>query len=495
MENFCKKCNSEIPDDAKFCPNCGRVCHRENHVRKMRPWMIALPVILALIVASAFLWKPIFIHIAPLRALADGASGTLQALAQRYEGSVFEVFRGAVSDDGKITSDFHMDIHSQSEGDVQLLMNLQNDPLAHQLVTVFSCTTQEYAIGASVYADPSCMALSIDPLTSENYIGIEYDSFQEDIQRSALLSQWIDSDTASEIRTNLQRFAKNLALEQPKFRENAAFGSALETFFENRKPSVQKDTQYDNAYRIVYKFSDADIGALLRNLLEIAEDDDFAKAVYAYMEVVFESEDETENVQWDEYLARARDRVDELIDLNEGTAILSFVLQEDILRSFEIDYSGNGEWSASVLFGEDVTRDDIRLSLCMEDEAVDYRFSTQNDAEQFAQSVTVTSDEDSLLFGYRWERSGGAFTISVGEECSVSMVLNPTDNGYTLSVPNLSDLSSLILPQMGAELDGSMHIVVTRGADFRKPDYVNIGDISEEMYFDMLLELSANFGE
>lgn len=495
MENLCKNCNSEIPIDAKFCPNCGRSSHQEKRIGKMRPWMIALPILLAVIIAFAFLWKPLFIHIAPFHALANGASGTLQSLTQRYEGSMFEVFRGVNSGDGKITSDFRVDLHSQSEGDVQLLLNLQKDPLAHQLFTIASYTTQEYSLGASVFADPSCMALSIDPLTSENYIGIEYNTFHEDIQRSVLLSQWIDSDTSSEIQDHLQRLAKNLSLEQPEFRNNPAFGTALETFFENRKPSVQKDTQYDNAYRIVYKLGDADIGKLLRNLLEITEDDDFIKAVYAYINVFFESEDATENVQWDEYLARVRNRVDELIDLNEGTAILTFVLQKDSLRSFEIDYSGNGEWSASVVFGEDATKDDILLGLCIEGESVDYRFSTKNDAEQFAQSVIVTSEEESTSLGYRWERNSGALTINTGEGTSVSLVLKPTDNGYTLSVPNLSELVSLLLPQMDGELDGSMHIVVTHGAEFHKPDYTNIGDISEEMYLDMLLELTENLGE
>lgn len=520
MAEICKVCGAEIPDIAAFCPQCGSSRPpKPEKKKKVKWWMILIPVILVIALAVMLLWKPLSVRLAPEMVLAKAAANTMADIKARNEGSPFVMLSNAVGETKQHTVDIAFDYHDDYAGDISLDMTAQYDMENRKSLVDISMSMYEITVDAEAYLDSSALAMRMDQVTGETYYGIVFDTFSEDIRNNSLLYDAIGEEMMCYLEEYVDMLQESLNNEDPELALSDAYGEILKEYLAELKPAVASEKMQlsgkdRSCYTITYTLTDADVGMLLEKFLDALEDDE--QLVLA-LENYYHSSGYTTDweTDWNDFLESGREYASQLQEEGEGVMTLSFWLYNDRIVNFDLDYTGEDEDGEdveshiSLLLGENAAEDDIVLTVSDGEETTEISLVTQKDAESMAENLRISvegsEDDGFIVVSYDWNREDGDLEVSFEMDVestdavayTLDMVLTEGENGFNISVPDLGALISAIEEAEYGYSDVyecSISCTVTAGADIETPTFVNLGELTESMVYEMMMNLYTNFG-
>ena len=248
MAEICKLCGAEMPDEAAFCPQCGGPKPPVQQKKKVKWWMIVVPVLLVIVLAAALLWKPVYMHLMPEAALAKAAVNTVEELKARNEGSPFLVLAGAYDETQQNTVEMKLNYWDEYTGDVTLGMTAQYDRLAKQsqLEMAMAMYGQSFDIG--MYVDDEVLAMNMSQLTGENYFGIVYETFSQDIRGNSLVFDALGEETVEVLEEYVDLIHSSMSQETAEFSPSERYGEILIGFCGELEPTVASEKRAGRDY-------------------------------------------------------------------------------------------------------------------------------------------------------------------------------------------------------------------------------------------------------
>lgn len=478
--------------------------------KKIKWWMIALPVVLVIAIVIALLWNPLMLRLNPKGVLAKALVQATAQLSERSSGSPLVLMGSALADTENYTvlgnlngSDGFSDI------DVDMAIYWNSVQARHQ--TDFRMEYQDEYLDLSIYADADSLAVASERLLSGEYYGITYDTFSEDIRGSELFSA-VDEQTLSALEQLVQVFHdtyETAADQKPISGEYAVvitdFANGLDAVVGSAERKLNaKEQKLDTiTMTVTYK----QISSLMEQLLEIAEDDEA-------LQNMLTGGINMEGVDvWDEYVSEYEYMIDAFYD-TEGEIVVTFYLYKNDLVAIGMDtvceYEGaEGEIHIDLNLGRDPAADDIVLSMIIVDEGEEAEIlctlTTEKDGSSFTETVLIDASipgEEGVAaeLSYGWDMDSGDLTIAVvgveDMEFSMDLTLEQTENGFALSVDDLyGALSATGMEdaQDYADLKLGFYIEVMKGAEITVPEYKNIDQWTQDDLLALAMELQ-NFG-
>ncbi len=544
MAKYCKYCGTEIPDIAAFCPQCGGKRESEEaqvdaaptggfvpvfenppseggKKKKIKWWMIAIPIVLILAVVAAFVWEPLYVRFAPQQVLAKAWINTAAQLQKRSENNPLEVFSKAVDESMQNTVGMIMDMNVPDTMQMHMDATFQGDgetgqtsyDIAMSLAEATSDMDLDFDI--SLYMDKEFLSLGVEQFTGETHYGIVYDTVGEDIRSNSFLYDAMGEEGLTAVETFVDIIESSMNMEQPELELDEAYITLMTDYVQELEPTVEStkvelDDEEQSCYGISYTVPVSDIGMLLEGYMDLLENEE---AIKQYIQTVYSSASfYDENIgeeMWDEFITSGREAV-EVAKEAEGEITVCFHVRKDQIVKMDIDIAGedaDGEevsLDAYLYFGENPTENDIIFyGIDEEDGEVTVTLSSEKDETFIAQMVTITSEgleyDSEVILGYEWDWESGDFSVQVSTDTEgedpvdlrLDMVLTEEEHGFTLEIPDLSELFESV-DDFG-QFECSVTYSVSTGADIQVPEFTNLKDLTEEMLYEMVMNLYNNY--
>ncbi len=548
MTEYCKQCGAEIPDAATFCPQCGNQrtlnpeapetapvspdvpdpVPAEPKKKKVKWWMIVIPIVLALVLAVALLWETLYVHFVPQVALVEAWSNTIVDIQQRYEGNPFSMMAKAYDETRKNSIDMSVDLSIPEQVQLLITGTGQVDALTTQAQYDIHLNakpaTSDVAVDVdlAMYLDKNFLALRVNQLTGEEYIGIAFKTFSEDIRGNSMISEALGEDTLVILEQFVDILEEALNVTTPDFElseEYAAlltkYASSLEFTVKNTKVTLEGEKE--NAFAITFQVPVSDIGDLFAQYVDLMEADQDMKALFTSAYSLDVPNSPSAEDMWTDFLESSREASAELKDSEGMLTVTSKIADRRVLRLDitvgDKDEEGDPtEVTAILTFGKNPSQNDITLTASNEDDQqIDMVFSTARDpgalAQKLSYTVRGTEDDGSFSLGYSWKEDTGDMAVSFNFESeqnepvdfTFDIKLKEEEDGYTLELDILEMISS-IEAATGTELfdfEGAKYVMsytIRKGTEITVPQYTNIKELTQDKLFELLMNLYDNYG-
>lgn len=478
MARFCTNCGCELPEAGSVCPNCGAAVTETPKKKKLKWWMVAIPVVMVLAVLTVALWTPLSIRFAPEAALASAAAKTVMELKDRYEGSPYPVFVKANNDEGKYTLSLQTAFDDGYGSTSSLDMQMAVDAAAKAVDADLTISQYGMALDIGLYLDAECAAFGSETLLGETHYGITYGTFSQDLRSNQLMSSLLDEETMTSLETavdSIKTGMENMTANSTESGLNTAYKEIFTTFVKQLKAQVGSGKitlagEERSCHTISYTFTGAQLAELIDQILAAWEADTSVRGAYT---------DEA----WEEYTAAIQE-ASESIRSNVTDCTISYFLYKNRLVNMRgvinsVEDGTAGTIQTDLNLGLDAATDPIALTMQItEGEETGTVLCTLETSRgtAFSEVLNITVNntdgtESSSRIYYNWDPDSGSFPVCVdnmddGTSVTLYMNLKELDNGFTLALNQISGNDET--------QDITFHTTVTSGAEIQKPEYRNL---------------------
>ncbi len=554
MDEKCRQCGADIPEDEAFCRNCGwkkqgieespaepaqdaaeqdialeqtldamkaeaqeetavgdenpKPDHEETAgKKKCKWWYIAIPAALVIAILAAVLWTPLSVYLAPEVALIRAAANTMEDINCRSEGTPFAMMSELSESSKKSTTTMSMILYEPSAGEMELEMISQADSDTRQSLTTINLYADvlQMEIGMDLYIDPDKAGVRIEPLTGEEYYGIIYETFGDGVRENDFLYDAIGEDTLQSVEMILEMLDRQLSMEpltEAQVKESSeAYGKVFENFIRNQELEVNRaeldlDGKQRNCYALTLNISEKDFGVLLEALVHTAQDD-------PVMEYYLNQSGMNEEMQ-DAFLETMLENAKEAQEAGEGSYTLVFYLYDNRLVQMECTYEDGDRCStATVIFGANPVDSDMIFRAANtegeSEERCELILSTHKDGSVVNEELTITTasgeERSTLAASYEWDPDSGKLLISAGadeESLTLEAELHQEEDGYSFAIPKFGEyiLDMAGEPYSDTELECSIEVSVQAGAEIQEPEILDITTLSKYDFLGILMTLA-----
>lgn len=539
MPKFCNNCCTELSDDALICSNCGMILNGSEYVtpasadpdpviyepqapqemprpkKKGKWWLAPIAAVLALVVAAAFLWKPLLLKFAPRTYLAMASGRTMSALGKRSEGSPAALIGTASEYMNDGTMDIRAVINDEYSGQVSIDASVAADQEAKKWAVNAGVSSMGQETNFDLYMDADFLALRSSMLADGAYYGLTYDSFEEDLRASAFGEMLTEDDIAlmTEMVDTLDKSIESPvdyeALMAPYIEKISEFSEGLT--MTTGSAEIELDGKQEKCDTISVAFEKDELLDLMNDLLDmLEEDDDLRDTFKGYIAAMGTGEQDVEDL-WKEMVDELRDSLDEIDESTNAEGVLTYYIHGSKLAAIgcEIEFTepgGDGEINVEMMlsFGTDAAESDIILDMTVEvdREEIEIRLvsSVEKNDSTYKEKLTINGNADGSQLKVQstsdWNRSTGDLDFDVstdvdGEKYEVefSLKLQETESGIEIAI---DDLYELILcfdetfDDYNDAFDCSISVAFSKGSDIKTPDYVNLDQIDSELINEVL---------
>lgn len=524
MEKKCAHCGAKLPETGSFCAVCGAPCNAVpvRKEKKVKWWMIVAPLAALLLIAAVvvgLLWNSIYLRLNPIGALSKAFANTAEDLAAREDGTLKQALGQLVDEDGRYTSDVAVELGYGSYFSTSFSVVGANDLQNKQTCLTLEGTLNlmdyyAYDLDMAMYLDSDSMAFNWEQATGTDFYGINFDSFEEDIQASETLKDSMDDNTRASIAEYLDALSD--LMDNYTYGEDLQFSTEyfqiLFDFLKDHRGTVDSRNLTLSSGRqkcdtVTFTITCEDLYNLISDLLEAMEADD---AVRELLNLGWIDGAEMDDA-WDTLFEKSYDALEDLEDA-QGSITMTFCLYKD--RIVYSEYSletDNGEILFSLMLDENAGEDDIIFQLDADTDGVTCSLEVtlssevEEDFVSEAFCMTFSSEESTLECSacYEWDKDSGDLTFSFDGDMdgdsanlSLSMELYEENDGLVLKLPELVSLLGKLSPYLAEELEGvtcNLTVALYPGAGISEPDFINIRDMTEEDLRDMEDNLENNY--
>lgn len=157
--------------------------------KKKRFWILLVVLLTACVL---FVFRDtVMIYAVPKAVLSKAISNSFEQLRTLYMHSPVSMLAKHISDDGRYTAKMSLDTYNAVVGSVTYDMHAQFDFRENRIFTQGTVETSSSALDLSLYFDSHFMALTSNKLLGNQFYGITYESFREDIRSIPLFSMLV----------------------------------------------------------------------------------------------------------------------------------------------------------------------------------------------------------------------------------------------------------------------------------------------------------------
>ena len=546
MGTICPNCGAELPENAKFCSQCGWMVAAQTPVeadlpeesaapemgstepefapvapekpkQRLKWWMIAIPVVAALAIVVACMWGQIMLWVSPGVMLAKASVNTNADLKDRLQGTPLAMMAGVINQKGKYTSNIQLGIQESQIGGMDLDMTIRTDQLQGQQDLTGKLTLMGESFDVSAYLDQDCLALGTSILKDGQYYGITFDTLSGDLRASPLFSSMSEA--------HMEAFEQSILMLRDQLRlasgENGKeLASKIQQVFLNFYSGIKLETGHRklelngvsrNCSVVSFRMTQEDLADLMENSIAILEQDERVQSIYGL---------ESAEAGTDEFRDEVRNSYGELIQTLRNDSLInaecSYYIYGNHLVAIgvEADCEVEGErypgyWLLS--FGENPAVDDITLTLESEKESTGERIhyvctlNTRKSAVSCGETLTIQMEDggslrEVLSASYLWDRATGDMTLdfSMDEDQDETVAFSHTislkeqPNGFRADLGNIMEIASRFEDAEVLPYDSmNLAIGVVAGAEITKPEYVNLDQWSKDDLFELISGLYA----
>lgn len=553
MEKFCPNCGAELPENAKFCSQCGWMVDAQTSVeadlpeesaspemgstepefapaepekpkKRLKWWMIAIPVVVALAIVVACMWGQIMLWVSPGAVLARASVNTNADLKDRLQETPLAMMAGVINQEGKYTSNIQLGIQESQIGGMDLDMTIRTDRRQGQQNLTGKLTLMGESVDVSAYLDQDCFAMGTSILKDGQYYGITYDTLSGDLRASPLFSD-MSEESLEMFEESIQRLQDQIRLASGENGKEIA--SKIQQVFLDFYSEIKWETSHRklelngvsrNCSVVSFRMTQEDLADLLEKSIAILEQDEMARSLFFPSAsnlmlgiTPYDADSVWEDVR-DSYLEIAQTlRNDSLINAECCYYIYGNHL---VAIGMEADCEVEGErypgyWLLN--FGENPGVDDITLTLESEKESTGERIhfvctlNTRKSAVSCGETLTIRmedggSQEKTISASYLWDRATGDLALEFSMEgdleetvsLSHTISLKEQPNGFRMDLGNIMEIASRFEDAEMLPYDSmNLAIGVTAGAEITKPEYVNLDQWSKDDLFELISGLYA----
>lgn len=456
MTPKCNQCGSDMPNDERFCRECGAEnqslqspdkepnaappavqaentdtnadnifrtdpaanlpeesapqakAKREKRQRKplSRKAVIMIVAITAIGIAIAALWTPISVFLFPKLALTQAFVNTRKDLNERFEGTPFALIRTAYDSTGQNTIHLSADYYDNYLGTITASGTVQTDTTAREASVSVGVEAFNRPFFINTFMDADKMAINCQQLTDARYYGIVYDTFAEDLRNNQVLYNFLGEERVSQVDSYLKIIDTIMSPEQNKNADGSSTGTdAMEILKSyilelNPKPGMQTislDGTERHCYTMTVTMSEAEFGKLLEDTIHLIADDTALEHAYV------SQNSGAGDPGWGSIIDSAQAYAQELQHSGEGSVTFVFYLYSNRIVKAEVTYTSlgaghDGTGSVNITLGENPVSDDIILSaesnFGNDIVAVDARLNTNQEDALIREALGITLDQN-----------------------------------------------------------------------------------------------------
>lgn len=494
MEKFCTQCGAPIPEGMTVCPCCGTPVPPAPK-KKLKWWMIVIPVVLVLAIAVVLLWRPLFIRLSPELALVNAASNTLEDLTERYDGSPWEMMQEACETEGPRRVTLRLDVQGDAHA-MSFDCGLSFDSQTRQAALDFLMNADGEAVDAALYLDAECAAIGSDAILAGTNYGITYETFSQDIRGNRMFSV-LGEETISMLEEIVEAVQTGMQQIDNQEDRSEQYRDLVIDFVKSLDPVVGKapltlDGSQRSCYTITYTATGDMVADFMEQYIRLIESDDAAKAL-------------CDDAQWQESLAQMRSAAQTVREEVAESSAIFYIYKNYLvdIRSVATGVDGSGQSSTFELFlGTDASVNDLQLSFAFEapdaTESIGVTLATVKSGTGYGETLTVReAGASAISVSYDWDRVSGSLICHIDDTESAALTIHcnliELEEGFALSFDNLFELISGIPDGIAAFLDGSrmpMTLTVKEGSAIQKPEFKNIDAWTEADFFAILKQFA-----
>lgn len=452
--------------------------------KKLKWWHIAVPAVLVVAIAAVLLLGPFFIYLAPKTVLARAFGQTMTDLSARAEGTPMTVMSKAYDESRKNTVKVEYDIFQEMLGNMSIAMDAKVDSSINQGLIGIELENMGQTVDMNLYMDREVAAFNMDMFTGEDYYGIYYDTFSDDIRANDFMFNTIGEENVEILEGAVDLIDQLMSLEVITPEQQAEslkkYGEVILAFAEEKDVQVGKaeasvDGKSKNCKTVAFTITREECAELMLELIDVAETDPVMIYYYKSSSMDINAEN------WKDTLDELREELEDVEDEGEE-CVFTFYLHGGKVVQADVAYEEpDNEWLVSVNLGSNAAAEDIVISgeFAEDDEEKSFEItlSTQKDGDVIAEKLHIVAQEDGedpfeLELGYEWDRESGDFILSFQDNDEISgeleCVLEELENGYHFGIPAVEDL----VESMGEDPEGiemSIDITMTTGAEIEVP--------------------------
>ena len=491
--------------------------------KKLRWWMIAIAAVLVLVLAVALLWKPLMVRIMPTMVLAKSAANTMEELAGRVEGTPLTAMENAMDEEGKFSMEADVQMTLYDYVDVEMFMTGRYDTLKGQTQATMDCDISMMSylslnLDMNTYVDRDFAAVNWKQVTGDNYYGLCYKTFTEDIRSNQALYELIGEENMAKLEESMTKLQDQMEL-QARIQEGLEYSEAyvhiLTEYLTELKPQVTTEKmtigEYERkCYKLTYTVSDEDLAGLMEAIADVMENDEAAELTFKYYKNAFS--DYITSEDYEGFLSEFRDWANTVRE-SEGSSDLHFYLYEEELVYFAMDYASEDTTGGiTLLLGEDPAANDLEFTYFFESDDneghLNMVLSTEKDEDTIRETVYLaledldTKQEGS--YGYEWDRVDGDFLVFVksdnGKEtidAEIPLIFLAGENGISIVVEDLGAILAAMEAGSASTFKNitcSIDLNIQPGAEITVPEYTNISDVTEGILEDLTEKINNYLG-
>lgn len=528
MAKLCAECEFELPDDALICSKCGSILTGNETVtsdvpafpvenspevskieaaagneKKKKWWLISICAVMAIAVASAFLWKPLLLRCAPQVYLSISASKTTDDLIRRWEGSPAVLLGNAAeiiqngTTDLEIAYDFGLII-----GTINADLSLRADQSAKRWSLHGNLEALRQESQLDLYLDADCLALRCDRVTEGEYYGLNYDTFEQDIRGSALaerlteeqlvmLIEMVDQlESSINAPTDYNELLKPYVERIIKFCKDQEMTAGTDT--------LSLDDQEQKCDTISIQPKKEEIVALLNELLDMLEQDDELYGVVFGLYGAIKGKKDTRKL-WEDGITELKNTVNDFSASRESESTITFYIHDMKLVGLGVDLDiidreTDKDTQADVLlnFGLDVSKSDISLDVNVQTDADQEQYTIVSTVKKnetiYKETITVTKNAYGSIINSElvsiWDRKTGELEVQVQSEQNegtFTIGLRETDGGAEIIIDDLAAVLLLFMGKDAEDVDCSLRVNIREGCNIETPVYKTVDQISQKL--------------
>ena len=512
---YCYNCGTEIGEGKAFCPACGISQAPETDItpeadfapdvtvtpimeyetynipvkqsKKLPKWIwITVASIVAVSLAACAIYFIFFQNISHLMTVGRALNNLAAEIEERTNNSPFKalVMLPEIMEDGTITAnvEYSHDLLADWFGpelgaQVQLSSNTETREFALNLKETYSSGFNEI----DLYMNRERLALRLG-LLDNNYYGIKYDTFRDDIRVFGRLL-FLDNETMDSMADIVDLINEIINLEEQDDLQQL-YLEAFKKFAGSLKTSSSRTT-FEAAGEGV-RCTAIEISITKENILELIND---IYEIYTTSESFQEQSAILDNPLfnalpgrngnsfYEEYLKNAKDYIDIFEQTYEGDIKVTFYISNDdrllcITLNADTIYEGeNSKFYASLFLGNSI-EDDWTFLLMADDVSVaaPIIWSYKNQSGNHINTIDATIDSVTIQLKSQWEESSGRFNLSYDDGwlsgAGITGTFTSDDKSFRLAFDNL----------FSGQTDGKLIIDLTaeQGADINTIEFINI---------------------
>lgn len=481
--------------------------------KKIKWWMIAVPVVAAVLIAAVCLWPTIMLYLSPRSVLASAYANTGAQLAKRYEHSPSAAYTKTGLPFESNTVEMDMLLSFFFLGDLEMEMDIRTDlvqkarqidmTVGLELNALFGAASEN--LDFSMYYDRDCAAFSSDRLLGDTTLGMTFDTLDEDIQKCQLFA-----NADEEFIIFLKEYAKSMRNSFSTFPVSGSdFDGALlldgaallaDVPFEPGSTEVSVNGGQVRCGTVTVYLDEEKLIKLAQFYLDSVAADEAQKQNYLQNQKITTDAD----AKWGAYIDSLRDEVKTFFEEYDfRVSSINAIHEENILQTgnsvsiTRIKDNAVIDLELTINYGLNPQFDQLHISGQLSAEENEVNFDVIENAETtdqiFSQSVNCVAEPDEgeqihLNLAYTWNKEAGDLSLTLdypdqkGKEKTVKYKANLLigEDKMELKLPNLDSL----LPEMETGSvrinDFSALITVTKGAEVTKPSYLNLDQWTEE---------------